>query len=77
MFSFIFLALKLSAEAVAKGLVLVNGKVVSASYQVKEGDNIKILHAKFLIILSLLAKYVSISVPKPPIKALSSTFLPS
>ena len=32
-----------AAEAVAKGLVLVNGKVVSASYEVKEGDNIKIL----------------------------------
>lgn len=35
-----------SAEAVKKGLVLVNGKEVSASYEIKEGDDITFLEAE-------------------------------
>ena len=35
-----------SAEAIEKGLVLVNGKAVSPSYEVKESDNFVFLHAE-------------------------------
>ena len=35
-----------AAEAVSKGLIIVNGKTVSPSYEVKSDDNIKILEAE-------------------------------
>jgi len=35
-----------AAEAIEKGLVLVNGKTVSPSYEVKEGDGIEFLQAE-------------------------------